>query len=323
MFAALCVIIIHVDFVSLPRLLIAAKILCYWALTFFFVTSGYFIAEKWARTGSLDMQPLIERMGWVFVFWALIYLPLKIETENLDWRGVFDTLTTPIFFYNGDSYHLWYISATAVACLFIAACYRYRAQPLLIAASIAAVGMLALASGYQFIAVDFTQTTVISLARFWRAVPLIYLGFLVYQKGIPSWRVSVFFIIFGLLMLPAEIKFISWYYGHSAYQELLLGSIPIGFGVACLGLNNLKIFQRPLLAKLGREYSLGIYLIHPLMIYLSRYLPYQYMPFLPRGAVWEALFPFVILFLCLAALSTFKRLTPAFYNLALGIRAAQ
>lgn len=322
MLAALCVIIVHTDFYNLPRdVAVAAKLMSFWVIPFFFIVSGYFLAEKSARTKSLDVQGLVERMGWIFMVWTLIYLPIKMDRNSLDFLGVFDMATTPIFLYYGTFYHLWYLSAMAVGCLFIAVCYRYNVKYLIPIVSIITIMVSVMASGYRFFNIDFTDKTLVSISKYWRAVPFIYAGFLIQRKGILSSWVSLALVIIGTAMMPFEVKYIRTSYGTPAFQELLIGVILFGVGMACLSLNNLKFLQSPLLARWGREYSLGIYLLHPMIIHLFRYIPVRAVPFLPKGMAWDVSFPVIVLFICLALLGALKQGLPSLYNIVFGIRA--
>jgi surface polysaccharide O-acyltransferase-like enzyme len=231
-------------------------------------------------------------------------------------------VTTPIFLYHGDFYHLWYLSSMLIGCLFIAVCYRYNAKILIPIVSIIAIAASIVASGYQILPHDFELGT--AIPKYWRSIPLLYMGFFIYRKGVPAWWVSALLIIFGTALLPLEVKFVSWQYGHPAYQELLIGTIPVGVGMACLALNNLSFLQHPLLARWGRDYSLGIYLIHPIIINLIGYIPFLVSSaiFILRNMIWQMLSPVAFLFLCIAALSAIRWYLPAVYNAMFGIRTS-
>ena len=321
MLAALCVIIVHAEYSNLSSAIVAgAKFMSFWVIPFFFIISGYFLAEKTARTGTLDVRSTIERMGWVFLIWIIIYLPLEIWDDGLDALGVFDMATTPMFLYHGDYYHLWYMSSMALGCLFIAVCYRYNAKILIPIMSVAAIVISIIASGYDVLGLSSAVGT--QIPKFWRSIPFLYLGFLIYRRGLPPWWISALLAVIGVVVQPLEVRFIYEQYGIQAYRELLVGSTLTGVGMACLALSNLRFLQVPLLSRLGREYALGVYLIHPIVIFLTGFVMFRFAPAIARSKIWQMALPLTLLFLCIAAMSAVKRYAPSVYNFLLGVRAS-
>jgi hypothetical protein len=155
------------------------------------------------------------------------------------------------------------------------------------------------------------------IARTWLSIPFLYIGFLLFQKGHPNWRVSILLIIFGAGLQVFEAKLLYDQFQFSAYQhQFLIGTIPFAVGMTGLALNDLKFLGHPLLGKWGSEYSLGIYLIHPAMIFIISPLILRFTPSLGKLVAWQISFPVVMLFISLAVLNLIQRYLPkGFYVL--------
>ena len=321
LFAAFFVIVIHLEYPNIPRdVVVAARLVSRWAVPFFFIISGYFLALKREKNKSLDVQATIERLAWIFLVWIVIYFPLEIHDDNLNASKLLDLLTTPMFIFAGNYYHLWFIPSLLFGYLFVSICYNYNAKYLLPVMSLISLAIALFAGGYRLFALNFNLSFIIP--RFWLCIPFLYIGFLIYQKGRPSWQVSAFLAVFGAALQFFEGKLIYAYFGISAYKiQFTAGTVIFAYGMACLALSDLKFLQHPLLSKWGRDYSLGIYLIHPLINFIVGGLAYMLVPVVAMNKVWQAALPITVLFLSLAALIAMNRYKPAVFNFLLGIRA--
>ena len=320
LFAMFFVIIPHLQYPNIPRDWVAGpRLMCRWILPFFYVLSGYFFAEKSFRTKRVDASSVIDRLAWIFIVWNLIYLPIFILSEGLDFAGVLKLVTSPNYIFLGNSDHLWFISSLLFGYLFVAFCYRRKAMVLLAVVSVLEIALALFSGAYEIFDLGFKLS--FSMPRQWLSVPFLYLGFLFYHKGRPNWQLSSFLIVFGVALQFAEARFLYNFYELSAYKhQFLVGSIPFGIGMAGLALSDLKYLQHPLLGKWGSEYSLGIYLLHPLIGYFLSLLAFKINPAINASPVWQASLPVTLFILSLLALSAIQRHLPTGFDFLLGNR---
>jgi surface polysaccharide O-acyltransferase-like enzyme len=317
--AVLFVIIVNIEHPKVPMDIVTWEgLFSRWAIPFFFIISGYFLAMKSERTKSLDVRAIIERLAWIFLIWIIVYFPLEIWNENFDMLKVFNMVTSPMFIFSGSYDHLWLIPSLLFGYLVISIFHRYNVKFLLLIMSIVSLVIALIGGGYQIFKLGFILG--FNIPRFWLSIPFLYMGFLIYQKGRPSWWVAALLALFGTALQFFEAQYIYNHFGLPVYKrQFLVGTIISAYGMACLALSGMKFLQHPLLSKWGREYSLGIYLIYPLINYIIFYVMIFIAPVVVANIAWQMLLPLVVLLLSIAALSAMNRYMPAVYNLLLGI----
>jgi surface polysaccharide O-acyltransferase-like enzyme len=318
--AALFIIVLHLEYSSVPRnIAVAMRLMSRWAIPFFFIISGYFLALKYSKTGKLNVLPTVERLIWLFILWVLIYSPFVILNHNL--ATLLKLIASPTFIYFGLFSHLWFLPSLLFGYLFISFCHHYNIKILLPIISIVSIGMALISGAYKNFNIGFPLDY--DVARTWLSIPFLYIGFLLFQKGRPNWWISGLLIVFGAGLQIFEAKYLYDYFQLSAYDhQFLVGTIPFAIGMAGLSLSDLSILQHPILGKWGNEYSLGIYLIHPAMIFIVTPLVSHSALGLAKIAAWQVAAPFVILCLSLAVLSLIKRFLPSGFNILFGAHIA-
>jgi len=314
--AALGVIILHVEYPNLPsEVAIGLRLMSRWAIPFFFIISGYFLAASSAKTNRLNVQSAVERLIWVFLLWAFVYAFVVIY--QIDLSTSIKRIFSPYFIYFGNFVHLWFIPSLILGYLMIAFCYNFKLNGLLIVLSILAVITTLLSGSYAVI--DLGIPLDLAAASIWLSIPFLYIGFLLYKKGHPSWWACVLLILFGAGLQVFEARYLYDRFGSSPYEhEFLIGTIPFGIGMAGLALSNLKYLQHPKLGDWGKEYSLGIYLIHPLIaIVLSRLIGLLSAGIL-INPIWQLSAPLMIMAISIITLGLLHRYFPAGFNILLG-----
>jgi surface polysaccharide O-acyltransferase-like enzyme len=319
--AVFFVVVVNTQYPNLPEHTVAwVKLALRWAIPFFFILNGYFLASRSERTKSLDIRAAVERLAWIFLVWNLIYLPLEIWGDGLNLRGVFDLLSAPLFLFTGSYHHLWLISSLLFGYLFIAILNHYNAKRILPIVSIVSLAIGLLGGGYQIFKLGFVLG--FNIPRFWLSIPFLYMGWLTYRGGYFAWWVAVLLIVFGAALQIFEAQVLYTYFWLPLdNRQFLLGTILLAYGMAWLALANVSVLWHPLLAKWGREYSLGIYLIHPLINIVLVYALLYAAPVVATNPILQALFPLVVFSLSTAAVIATGNYAPAVYNFLLGIRA--
>jgi len=313
--AALCIIVLHVDAPNVSGEISAGlRLTSRWAIPFFFIASGYFFAAKHAEDRRLNVQPIVERLTWIFLLWVLIYFPVVAYQHDL---GVsLGRIFSPNFILYGNFLHLWFVASLAYGYLFLAFCYRFRLNALLPILSIGVTALALISTPYSFlnqgIKIGFDYI-------YWLSIPFLYIGFRFQRHGTPPWRLSLLLAAFGAVMQLFEARFLYDRFDVPAFgQEFLISTIPFAIGMAGLALANPKIFRVPLFSNWGRDYSLGIYLLHPLVIYLFGRWVSPLMPGVKSSPIWQLAFPAVILILCLMVLGAIRRFLPKAFNILYG-----
>jgi surface polysaccharide O-acyltransferase-like enzyme len=316
LFAALEVILLHVDLQSLPDAVsIAIRLQARWAVPFFFIVGGYYLGQRLADPARADVRPTIYRMIWVFALWSLIYIPLVIFQH--DTKEVFRRLLYPTFLYVGTYFHLWFPSSLALGFIVLLFCFHYKLGKLLPVFSALILLHIFLAGSYDVFGIKFPFD--FETARHWVSVPLLALGILLFRRGPLSKPLAASLLIGGFALQAAEAYFLLTRYNVSPYDhEILLGTIPFALGAASLGLSGLKILEQPVLSDWGREYSLGIYLSHALVAFHIGVLAYWISPLAVPAAIQELLRPFILLMTCIAGLAAIRRWDPVLFRWLFG-----
>jgi surface polysaccharide O-acyltransferase-like enzyme len=308
--AAFCVILLHLEYPALPGNLVSGvRLLCRWAIPFFFIVSGYYFASQHAAAKELNIQKLVGRLIWIFLLWSIIYLPVVLNQH--DFKTAFQRLFSPNFVYFGSFVHLWFISSLIFGYILIAFLYQFKMEYTLPVFAVIILVLTLLSTPYPIFGNEYSFAYVNHLL----SVPFLYIGFQFYKKGFPPVWICLILIITGVVMQIVEVRFIYRAYGLSAYDhEFLIGTIPFAIGMTALAFNNLKGLQWPMLNDWGRDNSLGIYLIHPLVIHVVT----RFLPQFPENMLWQVVFPIIILGLCILLLEIVRRFLPAFFNFLYG-----
>jgi surface polysaccharide O-acyltransferase-like enzyme len=314
--AAFGIIILHVEYPNVPHeIAIGLRLISRWAIPFFFIFSGYFLAANKAKTERLNVQPAVERLIWVFLIWSFIYAFVVIDQHDINTS--IKRIISPDFIVFGNFVHLWFIPALIYGYLFVAFCFNFNLKRLLMILSVVAI-VVALFSG-AYAVVDLHIPFDYDAARNWLSIPFLYIGSLLYEKGHPSWRISMLLIVFGAGLQVFEARFLYDKFGFSPYEhQFLIGTIPFAIGMAGLALSDLKLLKHPLLGNWGKEYSLGIYLIHPLLVFLTFKFMGFFVPGLLSNPIWQLFFPLFLLFMAIFVLGLIYRYFPLGFNVLFG-----
>jgi surface polysaccharide O-acyltransferase-like enzyme len=312
--ASLGVIILHLEYPNVPNdIAVGLRLMSRWAIPFFFIVSGYYLAGKNSTTNRLKIQPIIERLIWVFLLWTLIYAPVVIDQHDI--VTLIKRLTSPTFILFGDFNHLWFISSLTLGYIFLTFFNRFNSKILLSVVSVLIISVALLAGSYAIFKPGFSLD--FDTARQWLSIPFLYMGFLFSQKGQPSWRISIIWIIIGSGLQIVEAKFLASQFGIPAYEhQFLIGTIPFAIGMAGLALSNFKLHGFSIFSRWGREYSLGIYLIHPLIIYILSISISA--PGLISSPIWQITLPVTVLFLSIFFLSLINHYLPSGFKILFG-----
>ena len=315
--ASLEVIALHVTYSHLPALAaVAIRLQARWAVPFFFIISGYFLARRLSDPARSDVRPSIYRFIWLFVIWSLIYIPQVISEHGV--KEVFRRLLFPSVVYIGEYFHLWFPSSLAFGFILLLFMLHYRMERWVPFISLGIMVHILLAGAYNRV-FDLKFPFDFVIARHWVSIPALALGIWLFRRG-PLNRWLAFALAAGGLALQfLEAWYLQTRFGISAYDhEILIGTLPFALGMASLAISGLRPLESPLLSGWGRDYSLGIYLAHVLVIFVIGKLVTAALPFLTRMAYWDVLLPFLVLLACIGFLAALNRWLPAAFHFLMG-----
>lgn len=263
---AFCVVALHSPLDELPNsAALLIRLLSRWAVPFFFLVSGYFIAKNSTKSGSEVFLKSINNLIGIYIISNIFYFIYYLVDSN---PSTVAELTF-VKFLHGQCAHLWFIAASIFGLLLLQFCSsRYSDRILLIIASLAFGVVLAITGYSSVLGLSIQQET----AHYLSAIPFIFSGFLIARHETFVQRISVIscigLLIVGVALEGGEAIWLYRQFGMGPHnQELLVGTAVIALSLFCFSLNYV-ITTDNVLSQAGRRYSLIIYLYHPLIISL-------------------------------------------------------
>jgi len=320
--ATLEVIALHVTFNSLPEAAtVLIRLQARWAVPFFFIVSGYFFAQRLADPKRADVRPALYRLIWLFVLWSILYIPLVIYEHDV--KEVFRRLLFPSFIYIGEYFHLWFPSSLVLGFITLLFLFHYKLEKWIPLLSAGIILQILLAGAYnQVFDLKFPFDFVI--ARQWLSVPALYLGVWLFRRGPLNKWLAWSLLLGGLGLQIAEAWFLYTRFDISPLDhEVLIGTLPFALGVASLGISGLRLLENPTLSRWGKDYSLGIYLLHVLTIFAVGAAIKALIPALNGLAVWDILYPFLVLMICIGVFAALRKWLPSVFNFLMGDHLTQ
>lgn len=249
------------------------------AVPFFFVTSGYFLAQKYAKAAVQWTVCLgyVRRLLFLLVVWSLIYLLLPSDWVGLMKVGYVEhtlikirrLLDSPLLlFLEGGRVHLWFLSSLicGVVLLTLFSQRGYLRALVVFATLLFAVGLLGS---------SYSRTPLgLQLPFYPRNGPFLSLicltiGFLIYQNR-QHIRLSPLqagmIAVFGMALHVAETLVLWWALAVPMIaHDFLIGSVVCAAGLLLFALSS-PDFGRKSGLHIPGKYTLGIYLSHLLFV---------------------------------------------------------
>ncbi len=226
------------------------------AVPFFFIASGYFLARSDPEFKSGLLRTL-KRIAPIFIVWVLIYLTLFGHLDDLTRLDSF----LHILATGGFAYHLWFLPALAVGTIMLLWLKSYGPKVLI------GIGIFLYLTGMIF---DQYHTVfgIPELPIRTRNGPFFSFAFVATGYLISKYKIEltirhgIILAIFGLILQIIEALFLSHIAGSSFRSyDFFIGTFLYGVGIFFVALNLQPSKFINFLAKLG-SLSLGIYCIH-------------------------------------------------------------
>jgi surface polysaccharide O-acyltransferase-like enzyme len=279
-----------------------------WAVPFFFVVAGYFIGlqgkESKCHTQALRILKIFLISSMLFVPFSLLKDPNKLLSISI--VGLFRS---------GTYFHLWFLSSLIVGLLSFQILQKKFPKLLTPASVILIIAFIItdiaayIEPGNIFTRLDIYVRHTISLA-------FIIIGYKISRLNVHHSSTSNRFFLLAFSTLTIL------YFVEPFLTELLIGSdtirrqfpaftalLTISIMLLCLKGN----MGKTLFSEAGKNFSLGIYLVHPLFIPLSREV-FNYCPILPK-TIQVVIMTFLLSWL---SISILMRRAPFLYRLLYG-----
>lgn len=202
------------------------------------------------------------------LFWAsVLYIPILYRMTQGDAWKIIGKVVSNDTIHSGTFFHLWFINALILGVVLT----NYFIKNVSVKVSLFVSIAILLACWYGDLVKSLHYDIYIFYAlRTLIAFSLVYLGHYFAKSGmliLVSKRVAVSVIIIGIALMMGEV-----YVLGSAYNaDMIERQFPFFATPVCVALLSLCVNTRiedNIFSKLGRDYSLGVYLLHPLILYI-------------------------------------------------------
>jgi surface polysaccharide O-acyltransferase-like enzyme len=210
----------------------------------------------------------------------------------------------------GNYFHLWFVGALLVGTLGQWFFRQLGGRRLLDLVSLGLMAAALLSDSYDLF---FGKSYSYDPFRLLLGIPMVHLGMRIAANGRSGSGPWFWFSIaaLGLLVQFAEAHWISRRFSYPAYEhQLLLGTllcaIPLFIGSSLISMPENAV------VRLGREYSLAIYLYHPLVFYALALLGNRLWP--DAKTAVESFSPLIAFFASLLVLMAIRRFAPRIFR---------
>ncbi|EPM3685252.1 acyltransferase family protein [Escherichia coli] len=262
--ACFCIIIVHVgSYAELPGhygsyLRAASR----WALPFFFVSYGYTLG----LSNDINVSKRLNKLVAILFSASVIYIPLHLYYNDWNYEKVFDKYLNINILYGDGYFHLWFVNALIVGVILTSffVSNTKRSTGLVVA------GVLAV-SCWVFDVANYLgiNSLYFYIFRFLLGFSLVYIAYVMAKAGafkkIPPSISVIGFVLSGLMIL-IECYVLKNETGRGFFDRqvpLFCLIVPFFIVSFCSRVN----VRNNVISFCGREISLGVYLLHPMIIY--------------------------------------------------------
>ena len=266
---ALSVIAVHMHYGGIgDQAVNVISLFARWAVPFFFMASGFYFEGKSRFNLNGEFLKTLKNLIGIFIASNLIYFFIAAKTEYYTLSDIFSLRSILL----GDYIHLWFIGAMIFAYILLWFILSNGWGKLMLPLSILILLFVLIVDPYSTF---FNIHIEGPFARFLISVPFLFIGF-VYSQNSAN---RIFNIVTGsaLTLFGFLLQFVEGYviFYHSKKNlfrhEFLLGTFLLAIGIFILS-QSIKTNKDTLISRIGREYSLLIYLYHPLIIVVVFFL---------------------------------------------------
>ncbi len=266
---ALIIVIGHGDIPNAPKYLVPVR----FALFCFFMISGYLIEksdpDKTNISIKRNIQHLVKVLFYCFLFFFPIYVFIDVYIDHTPLFSEFSILNICLFNETPFWMHLWYLSAYLYVLIFM---YFFNKIPyrntLLLFLPLLLIGGL-LFGPYSDLILGRNFEIITYRNAWFMGIPSFCIGAIVKRTQIHkkiSDKALLFLLIITWLLPYFEAREIV----HNYYKEFYFSNIIFAFFLLLAALKH-PLSKPNFLSKMGEEFALELYIIHPIFIYFIRH----------------------------------------------------
>jgi len=236
-----------------------------WALLFFFLSSGYMAG----LAKEFDVSKKINKLFSILVYSSIAYIPVLYLMNGKDWLKLILKIFSLDTLHVGTYFHLWFITALIFGVVATNYALKNCSEKKTLLVAILLLAGCWVADLSRSLMLIGSKETIFYALRTSIAFSLFYIGFLTAKKGILeriSSILSLSVLVVSIFLMLAEVYFMHVLFG----ADMLERQVPLFSVLASLALLSLCVnfnIKNNFISGLGKNYSLGIYILHPFMLY--------------------------------------------------------
>ena len=302
--AAFAVVCIHSNYGKLDPTIVNGIVLSTrWAVPFFFLITGYYLFNQLNSISSFPKKAVAKLIS-IHIVSSFIFILVRIlNNDSLDF-GLVNLL-------NGTYFHLWFIGSMILGLVFIWYMYQINLQKLLGIISISILIVTTFTDGY-----DILISEHISYMPFLISIPFMHIGMLLrkHQYKLP-FTILIMFVI-GLFTLQFFENYLLNLFSDKFVNQALSISTIVFVIFLFQTVLKIKINKENYLIKIGRKYSLFIYLFHPIFFLVFQQVARASTEI--RYYLFNGLQPILIFIITLSLGLIINKISPFTFNLLNG-----
>jgi surface polysaccharide O-acyltransferase-like enzyme len=311
---AFSVIVLHTQYDGfLTNKAVNAISLCArWAVPFFFLVSGYFFEKKSRLNLDIEFTKSLKYLLGIFLVSNAIYSLVALQTVYYSAKDVLSIRSIVL----GNWFHLWFIGSMIVgytSLWFIVSIGMEKAMSLIAFFVLLLALIIGPYASFNTLNIDLYFT------KFIISIPLLFTGFLYSKYNLSrnfKLTSSILIIILGFISMFVE-NYIIYNQTKPALinHEYVFGTFVLALGLFMLSFN-IGMNKDNVVSRIGRKYSLMIYLYHPLLIVIISFAMKKFARMNQVSILW--LNPLAILILTLSIIVIISKMYPRVYNVISG-----
>jgi surface polysaccharide O-acyltransferase-like enzyme len=261
--AAFSVVVLHANYGPSDKqseFVQVIRLCARWAVPYFFLLSGYFFEKKSRENLDKAFLGSLKNLLIIFIISNVLYSLIAAQTE---FYTIGDILSLRSLV-EGDFYHLWFIGSLIFGYMMLWLVLSSKLTKLMPAIAIIILVTALIIGPYAVITKPNIEG---HFLRFLLSIPFLFIGFLYskHQLQQTTGRIAGTIVaVTGILVTVLESNLL--YRGNADFNpEFLLGTFLFSIGVFMLSFSS-TMEKDSAISKIGRNYSLLIYLYHPLTI---------------------------------------------------------
>lgn len=260
--ASFCIISLHVglypDLKDIYGELI--RISGRWAVPFFFLVTGFFIG----MSKSFDLEKRVFKIISIMLWSSLLFIPYVVVQNDFKVLDIFALIFSYDTLHHGSYFHLWYLSSMILGLVLFKLSKDTLGDKLVILlASVIVVMNFITDLSYSYDNVEFSH----SFTRHMISFSFIAYGYYLSKVDISNFKSNVLYIalFFSVILMLCEPFLFNWEFK----KDVIDRQFPIGVVPFCIILFIIALkfeISDNIFSRIGRKYSLFIYVLHPLLI---------------------------------------------------------